>query len=51
MIYIIAIIVGIIVFNLVMFLTIKKIYWPIQQAIGLLFFIIVAVIEYIQGGY
>jgi hypothetical protein len=51
MIYIIAIILAMLIINAEIYFTRGKIYFPIQQAIGLLFFIIVAVIEYIQGGY
>ena len=48
MIYIIGIIAAIILVNLVIYLFTKKIYFPMHQAINLIFFIIIAVIEAIK---
>jgi hypothetical protein len=51
MIYIIAIIVGIIAVNALFYAIKGVIYFPIQQAIGLLFFLIVLVLELVNGNY
>jgi hypothetical protein len=51
MIYIIAIIVGIIAANVIGYATTGHINYPAQQAIGLLFFLIVLIIELIKGNY
>jgi len=49
MIYIVAIILLMLLINAEIYFTRGKVYFPIQQAIGLLFFLIVLVLELFNG--